>query len=117
MVRRKTAFGMTLLIFACFGAGRPVEARPEYNKTFWMHYAKPLAAHNAVKCVACHEGADKKNRNSYGKVVGEKLKEKGVKDVEKIKAALEQAAKEKSAIEGKTFGDLIEAGQLPASKP
>jgi hypothetical protein len=34
----------------------------------------------------------------------------------KIKEALVETEKEPSAIEGKTFGDLLREGKLPASK-
>ena len=38
------------------------------------------------------------------------------KDEAKIKEAFTKTEKEKSAIEGKTFGDLLKDGKLPASK-
>lgn len=107
-----------ILVGGCsVGLTSPVLARPEYNKEFWVHYAKQINAHAGVKCVACHEGTDKKNRNIYGKAVKDALGESGVKDPAKIKAAFDKVAKEKSAIDGKTFGDLINDGKLPAAKP
>lgn len=98
----------------CFAA--TAEARPPHNKEFWKHYEKQLSAHMDVKCNVCHEGEEKKNRNHYGNVLKEKFGEKNLKDPEKIKAAFLAAEKEKSAIEGKTFGDLINEGKLPSSK-
>ena len=58
-------------------------------------------------------------RNDYGKAFGTALgpDAKSVKDADKVKAALEKAAKEKSSTEGKTFGDLIKEGKLPGKNP
>jgi hypothetical protein len=38
------------------------------------------------------------------------------KDVAKIKEALVKVEKEKSSVEGKTFGDLLKEGKLPSGK-
>ena len=90
-------------------------SRPQYNKEFWAKYDKELGKQaESTKCAACHNGGDdKKKRNDYGAAFGENVGEKNQKDVEKIKAALDKAAKSKSATEGKTFGDLISDGKLP----
>ncbi len=95
-------------------------ARPNYNKEFWAKYDQELGKFkDTTKCNSCHFGAEKKNRNDYGKAFGEALvsQEVGGKkqetNLDKVKAALDKAAKEKSAIEGKTFGDLIKSGMLP----
>lgn len=94
------------------------QARPDYNKTFWEVYKKELGTQaEAVKCGVCHYGTEKKNRNDYGKAVGEAIGAKNEKDAAKIKAGLEKAAKEKSATEGKTFGDLIKDGKVPGKNP
>lgn len=113
----KSAVSLAVLCAVWIWAGPTAEARMEYNKEFWMMYAKQIGTQNGVKCVACHEGADKKKRNNYGAVLKEKLGGTEIKDPAKIKAALEKAAKEQSAVEGKTFGDLINDGKLPATKP
>lgn len=96
------------------------EARPNYNKEFWAKYDKEIGKlKDTTRCGACHFGSDKKNRNDYGKAMGEALVSKDVggkkdeTDLDKIKAALDKAAKEKSGTEGKTFGDLIKDGKLP----
>lgn len=90
------------------------QARPSYNKEFWAKYDKELGAHKEMKCAACHNGGDdKKKRNDYGAALGKALGDKNVSDAEKIKAALDKVAKEKSGTEGKTFGDLIKDGKLP----
>lgn len=102
----------------CLASTHVAQARPDYNKTFWDVYKKELGSQaEAVKCGACHFGQEKKNRNDYGKAVGEAIGEKNVKDIDKIKAALEKASKGKSATEGKTFGDLIKDGKLPGKNP
>ena len=106
-----------------FTASQPAHARPNYNKEFWAKYETELGKFKeTTSCKACHFGVDKKNRNDYGKAVGEALvsPEVGGKkqetDLEKIKKALDQAAKAKSATEGKTFGDLIKEGILPGKE-
>jgi hypothetical protein len=117
MLLRKSVVIAIAVGLAWSWCGERAEARKQYNDVFWMHYAEQLAAHRAVKCVACHEGPTKKVRNDYGKAFLEHLKGRDVKDPDAIKAALDKAAKEPSALQGKTFGDLIKEGKLPASKP
>lgn len=93
-------------------------ARPDYNKYFWEMYDKEIGTQkDTAKCNACHFGSEKKNRNDYGKAVGTAIGGKNEKDAAKIKAGLEKAAKEKSATDGKTFGDLIKDGKLPGKNP
>lgn len=113
----KISFGATVIGLAWCCLGEKAEARKQYNDAFWMQYAETIAVHKGVKCVACHEGETKKVRNNYGKAVREKLDAADVKEPEKIRAALIEAAKQPSAIDGKTFGDLIKEGKLPATKP
>ena len=59
---------------------------------------------------------DKKEKKNYGMAFGKGLSEKNLKDEEKIKEVLKKAEAEKSAVDGKTFGDLLKDGKLPASK-
>jgi hypothetical protein len=69
-----------------------------------------------VKCGVCHVGASKKNRNDYGKAIVKALDgKKAVKDKDAIVDVLKTAAKEKNS-DGKTYGDLLDAGELPATK-
>jgi hypothetical protein len=97
-------------------------------------YAKFAAAFKgqAMKCNACHKpGADKKAKghglNDFGEAVHKHLKHKEFLTANKAKAAnpaeeakavqlvadaLKAAEAEKNA-EGKTFGELMKAGQLP----
>ena len=48
--------------------------------------------------------------------MAEALGAKKVKDKEKVKAALKAIADKPSQVEGKTFGELIAEGKLPASE-
>jgi hypothetical protein len=105
-----------LLVVAAFAlTSNQAEARPNYNKAFMAKYPD-LAAAKEAKCGVCHEGMDKKVRNDYGKAFGTALGKKKATDGGEIDAALDKAAGDPSAIEGKTFGDLIKDGKLPASK-
>ena len=74
-----------------------------------------------AKCLVCHEGKSKKNRNVYGKQLAELLDKKTDKEnVEKIKKALDRVAKTKVDAKKKdspTFGDLIAQGKLPGGEP
>jgi hypothetical protein len=96
------------------GFSTRVEARPNYKKVFDSTYEK-VAKDNKTNCNVCHEGDEKKNRNNYGQAFG-KVIAKMEKDEAKVKEALVKIEKEKSAVEGKTFGDLLKDGKLPASK-
>ncbi len=98
------------------GFSASVEARPNYKKAFETTYEK-VAKDNKVTCNACHKDGtdDKKMRNNYGEALAKNIA-KSEKDDAKIKEAFTKTEKEKSAIEGKTFGDLLKDGKLPASK-
>jgi hypothetical protein len=71
-----------------------------------------------VKCLMCHQGKQKKNRNDFGKVVSKLLTKKD-KDKEKIATALKKALathvdpkKEKS----ETYMDRLMASKWPGGK-
>jgi hypothetical protein len=70
-----------------------------------------------AKCNICHEGKVKKNRNDYGKALGELLSRKtDTENKEKILAALKTVeAKHVNPKDDKspTFGERIRAGKLP----
>jgi phosphoglycerate-specific signal transduction histidine kinase len=101
-------------------------ARPDYSKHFQEKYkdAKIAAAAKEAKCTVCHYGNTKKNRNDFGTALSKTLTEEGYKELKedkealnkKIKEALKAVLKEKS-VSGKTFGELVEAGQLPGTAP
>jgi mono/diheme cytochrome c family protein len=107
-----------------------VFARPQYKQEFDAKYVKKESGNPeekalaeavaTAKCLVCHgkndKGVeDKKVRNHYGAAIG-KLVGKNQKDKEKIAAALEEVAKEKSHPDkpnAPTFGQLIKEGKLP----
>jgi hypothetical protein len=99
-------------------AAGPAFAIKQFADEFKEVYVKegtPLAtAVEAAKCNVCHVGKSKKDRNAYGEELAKLLDKKEDKDDKaKIKQALEAVAKLPSKEAGKTFGDLIAAGQLP----
>ena len=108
-------FAAVLLTSCWLAAGRSADARPPYFKAFIDHYTNVTAAAQ-TKCGICHAGDDKKVRNNYGMAMEAALPGKNCKDEAAIKAALVKIEGEMSAVAGKTFGDLLKAGQLPASK-
>jgi hypothetical protein len=116
-------FGLAALLGTfsiIWGAGSPmkVEARPQYKEQFEKKYTGLAAEVVKVKCGVCHPpGAEekKKARNNYGQALGKVLNAKNVTDKEAILKALITIEAQKSASEGKTFGDLIKAGTLPGN--
>jgi hypothetical protein len=98
---------------------RPAQARPQYMK-IWLETYPDVAEKNNVKktvsCNVCHVGARKQNRNEYGKAIVKALdgkKNVPAKNKDAIVDFLKAAAKEKNS-DGKTFGELLEANELPA---
>jgi hypothetical protein len=89
-------------------------ARAQYLAAFKKAYPNLEAAASEAKCMMCHPDKDnKKERNDYAKETGKNLTAKNEKDDTKLKEALTKAEAGKSAIAGKTFGDLIKADKLP----
>ncbi|OHB84629.1 MAG: hypothetical protein A2V98_16845 [Planctomycetes bacterium RBG_16_64_12] len=74
-----------------------------------------------AKCNVCHLGKKKKDRNPYGTELSKLLDKKADKeDAEKIRKALDTVAKMKSDPKDEkspTFGELLQAGQLPGGDP
>jgi hypothetical protein len=70
-----------------------------------------------VKCHICHQGKLRKHHNPYGEHLVELLdRKKDIRDVPKIKAALEKVAKMHSDPDddkSPTYGAMIAASQLP----
>jgi hypothetical protein len=126
---------IALLFMACLIAlvfnmmvTRTASARPEY-KTQMDEITKNTKFADLMKeqkCNVCHYGKTKKNRNDFGQALNKtmsdevykklKAEEDKEKLTKKINEALKAAMKEKSK-SGKTFGELIEAGELPAKNP
>jgi cytochrome c551/c552 len=104
------------------------QSRPQYFKAFKAKYVKAdgspddqafAAAVNDAKCLVCHVGESRKNRNSYGKDLAkyfEDQSEKNVKDTAKIDEGLDKVADihvDPNDPKSPTYGDLIKAGKLP----
>lgn len=92
---------------------QPAQARMEYFNAFKGKYSNLQKADLDKKCAICHAANDKKMRSDYAKAVEKALGAKMVKDMEKINKALDEAAKG-DAGDGKTYGDLLKDGKLPA---
>lgn len=84
----RTVLGLAVLIIIPSNF-ETAQARPLYMKVF--KEVHPNRNDDVTKCAICHVGTNKKNRNEYGRAVGEALGGKNVKDVETIKAALKKA--------------------------
>jgi hypothetical protein len=114
----KAAAGLVLVLagIVCLTSTRQAEARPQYYP-WWTQTYPSVTDKNKVKasvrCNVCHVGAKKTNRNDYGKAIVKALDgQTNVKQKNKFVDALKEAAKEKNA-DGKTFGDLLGADELP----
>ncbi|HEY4310234.1 MAG TPA: hypothetical protein VGN12_12355 [Pirellulales bacterium] len=126
-------FALTMLaVTFVFGLSlNTARAIAPFKKEFDELYVKDskneafVAAAKKANCLICHgknaEGKeDKKVRNAYGKALDKLLDKKDdAKNVEKIRAALETVAKEKSNPDdasSPTFGELLSEGKLPSDK-
>ena len=106
--------GLFLTGGAFLAPSTEVEARPQYFPQFTKKYPDVKEA-SKQKCNVCHYATDKKKRNNYGSDFADELGAKNEKDKTKIDKALEKIESEKSAVEGKTYKDLLKDGKLPAS--
>jgi len=124
-MKRAVVLMLFCLIAVCI-CGKAGHARPDYHKQFEAMYkeSKIAAAAEKAKCTVCHYGKSKKDRNDYGTALSksltkeqfDSLKEKKDELNKKVAEALKAVVKEKSK-SGKTFGELIDAGQLPGTAP
>lgn len=109
-------------------ATMPASARPPYLPAFKdLYYEKgPQGFKDAVdgvKCNVCHLGEKKANRNEYGVALSkiltkadfDRLKPVPANLVQFAKEAMQKIESEKNA-DGKSFGDLINAGELPGGR-
>ncbi|MFM7040308.1 MAG: hypothetical protein ACKO2L_21580 [Planctomycetaceae bacterium] len=115
-VRFTVASAVVLGLFAATGS--QAVARPKYCNTMTAQYAdlaKKVGTDGKLTCAVCHPDKDKKIRNNFGAEFGKALGKKNETDEAKIKEALTKAEMGKSATEGKTFGDLIKALELPGT--
>jgi hypothetical protein len=72
-----------------------------------------------VKCLVCHQGKQKKNRNDFGKVVGKFLTKKDAKDKEKIAEGLKKALAmhvDPKDDKSETYLDRLEKSEWPGGK-
>jgi hypothetical protein len=115
----KAATGLTLALAGILWltAVHQVQARPQYLPVWLQTYPDVAEKNNVkamVKCNVCHFGAAKKNRNEYGKAIEKSLEgKKNLRDKTKFADVLKTAAKEKNG-DGKYFGELLDANELPA---
>ena len=117
----KAVAGLVLALagIVCMTSARNAEARPQYLGMWMQTYPKVAEKNdvkNSVKCNVCHVGSVKKNRNDYGKAIVKALEGKKNLTLKKkadFVDALKTAAKEKNP-DGKAFGDLLEANELPS---
>ena len=118
---RYVSLALLGLTVAAGGLSREAFAIKQFADEFKAMYVKegtPLAAAvDEAKCNVCHLPASKKERNAYGHALAERLdKKEDAKNVEKIKAALQEVAglsSDPSKPDAPTFGKLIEEGKLP----
>jgi len=72
-----------------------------------------------VKCLVCHQGKNKKNRNPFGTEVAKLLTKKDQKNTEKISAALKKVLAmhvDPKNPKSETYLDRLQAGQWPGGK-
>ena len=112
-MRKLIAVAVAGLVLASAFAGG-ANARPAYKSAFEKKYPK-VKENNKITCGVCHPEKSKKVKNDYGTAMGKVVK-KNEKDKGKIAEALGKIESEKSATEGKTFGDLLKDGKLPGDK-
>jgi hypothetical protein len=115
-VKLATAAAVVAGLF--LATGSEAVARPKYKDVMSATYpelAKKHGTDGKLTCAVCHPDKDKKIRNNYGAAFGKALTKKNETDEAKIKEALTKSEGEKSATDGKTFGDLIKAVELPGT--
>jgi hypothetical protein len=118
IVRTGLFLGLSLAAGFFISGQQRAEARPLYfMKAFRPAYPKLDAEIKKAQCTVCHYGMNKKDRNNYGTALHEALgkNEKEIKDLEKVTQALKKIEEKPSAVSGKTFGQLIQEGKLPAT--
>lgn len=123
---KNVCFAVLACVIACSLTGSAF-ATPVFKKAFDENYGKNEAIKKAseeAKCNVCHFGNSKKNKNDYGKALGELLKKDKYKEdrvkaePEAVKKEIEEAFKKVEAAKSKggdTFGDRLKAGKLPGS--
>jgi hypothetical protein len=109
--------GIVAVVFVV-ATGSDASARPKYATSATALYPDLVKKHGTngkLGCQVCHPVKSKKKRNNYGVALSKHLSKKNESDMDKIKEALTKTEKDMSATDGKTFGDLIKAGELPGT--
>jgi hypothetical protein len=122
-LRLALALSLTVAGAVLFSGFRTAEARPQYRTQFTKQYTEVKDKNSdAMNCLICHEAKagsettpDPKKHNNYGTALKDVIT-KNEKKPENIEKALKDIEPKDSAITGKTFGDLLKDGKLPASK-
>jgi len=118
-----------LLCAVClvFALALPTRAVPPFYVEFKKDYLENLKDKKFaeamdkpdVKCLVCHQGKQKKNRNDFGKVVGKFLTKKDAKDKEKIAEGLKKALAmhvDPKDDKSPTYLERLESGEWPGGK-
>lgn len=121
---RKVSVALLLGLFAA-GSARPAFAVLQFFQEFDKIY---LAEHEneefvkaardpKMRCLICHQGKNRKNRNVYGEFLDELLdRKKDIKDVDKIKESLAKVGAMHSDPKDEsspTYDEMIKAGTFP----
>jgi hypothetical protein len=121
---RQVSVALLLAIFA-MGSARPAVAVQQFLTEFDKMYLadhpneefQKAARDPKMKCLICHQGKNRKNRNVYGAFLDELLdRKKDIKNVDKIKEALAKVGAMHSDPEDEsspTYDELIKAGTFP----
>lgn len=119
---KKVCVCFVLLVLAIVWSIPSASALPPFNKEWVAKYnpGEKNAKYVEAKCNVCHAGESKKMKNDYGKAVGKYLTKAKYNEIKEDEAAakkyiiegLQKAEADKNAA-GKSYGDLIKAGQLP----
>jgi len=111
---RSAAISLCVLA-ALMTTGDTASARPIFTASMTAAYPKLTEKNGKLGCVVCHPTKSKKEVNNYGAAMAGVLSNVNEKDKDAILAVLKKIESAASATEGKTFGDLIEAGELPGT--
>ena len=119
---------MVLMVVALGWSYESASALPPFNVQWMAKYkegngnAKFVEAVETAKCNVCHEGMSKKMKNDYGKAVGKYLTKAKYMEIKEdddaakkyIIEGLQKAEGEKGP-NGKTYGEMLKAGELPVA--
>ena len=126
--------GVAAFMFLAHFGARTANSRAQYAKEFAEHYHAKADSDKAeektlgeavakAKCLVCHEGEKRANRNPYGKELAKILRPEGSRgneqDVKKIDEAFDKVSEmhiDPNDSKSPTFGELIKHGKLPASE-